>query len=86
MKSQEPGVSASEIEVLNISAHGIWLYVSGKEYFLSYTEYPWFRNARIDAVLNVQFMHGNHLHWPDLDVDLDTDSLEHPEDYPLLFK
>jgi hypothetical protein len=34
----------------------------------------------------VQLLHKNHLYWPDLDVDLDIDSLEHPEDYPLVFR
>jgi len=86
MKSEGPGTSISEVEVLNISAHGLWLYVNGKEYFLPYTQYPWFRDARVNAVLNVQLLHKNHLYWPDLDVDLDIDSLEHPEDYPLVFR
>jgi hypothetical protein len=86
MKSEGPGTSISEVEVLNISAHGLWLYVNGKEYFLPYTQYPWFRDARVNAVLNVQLLHENHLYWPDLDVDLDIDSLEHPEDYPLVFR
>ena len=27
--------------------------------------------------------HGEHLHWPTLDVDLSLDSLKHPEAYPL---
>jgi hypothetical protein len=76
----------SAVEVLNISRHGLWLYVKGKEHFLSYAEYPWFREATIGAVLNVQLLHEGHLHWPDLDVDLDLDSLLHPEQYPLLFK
>jgi len=28
-------------------------------------------------------LHGNHLFWEDLDIDLDIDSIEHPEKYPL---
>jgi hypothetical protein len=86
MKSQEIGISTSDVEVLNISAHGIWLYVGGTEYFLSYAEYPWFRDATVGHVLNVQLLHSTHLRWPDLDIDLDTDSLEHPEAYPLVFR
>ena len=84
MKSRGLGASTSEAEVLGISAQGLWLYVKGKEYFLSYAEYPWFRDAKIDGALNVQLLHGQHLHWPELDVDLDIDSLEHPENYPLV--
>ncbi len=86
MKSQELGTNTLEAEVLNISAHGIWLYVGGREYFLAYAEYPWFRNATVGHVVNVQLVHNTHLNWPDLDIDLDTDSLEHPEAYPLVFR
>jgi len=28
----------------------------------------------------------HHLHWPDLDVDLSVESIEHPERYPLTSK
>jgi hypothetical protein len=31
-------------------------------------------------------IHGYHLHWPDLDVDLEIDNLENPEKYPLKSK
>jgi hypothetical protein len=37
-------------------------------------------------VHNVRFLHGRHLHWPDLDVDLEVDALEHPERYPLAYR
>jgi len=29
-------------------------------------------------------LHGDHLHWPGLDVDLHLESIEHPERFPLL--
>lgn len=75
-----------DVEVLNISTHGIWLYVCGKEYFLAHEDHPWFRNAQLNAVLNVELLHKTHLYWPDLDVDLNIDCLEHPENYPLVSK
>ena len=86
MKLQKPGTITSGTEVVNISAHGVWLYVNGREYFLPHAEYPWFRNATLGAVLNVQLLHDTHLHWPDLDVDLELDSLENPDAYPLTYK
>ncbi len=86
MKSQELGTDTSTAEVVNISANGVWLHVSNREYFLPHTEYPWFRAATLGAVLNVQLLHKTHLHWPDLDVDLDLDCLENPEAYPLTYK
>ncbi|MEI6126634.1 MAG: DUF2442 domain-containing protein [Pseudomonadota bacterium] len=34
----------------------------------------------------MQLLHGYHLYWPDLDVDLELDNLEFPERYPLKSK
>ena len=71
-------------EVTNIDTHGFWLLVRGKEHFLPYEEYPWFRDARVRDILNVGLVNKDHLHWPALDVDLSVDSLENPEAYPLV--
>lgn len=70
MKSQRLGKNISDVEVQNISIHGIWLYVNGKEYFLPYKEYPWFKDAKVSAICNLELLHSSHLYWPDLDVDL----------------
>tara|TARA_Y100000294_G_C8297178_1_gene233228 strand:- start:8 stop:268 length:261 start_codon:yes stop_codon:yes gene_type:complete len=86
MRSQKLGKSISKVEVLNISTHGVWIYVNKKEYFLSYKEYPWFRHAKVAEIHNVKLLHGIHLHWPDLDVDIELESFEHPEKYPLIYR
>lgn len=86
MRSATPGKNISEIEVSNISKHGIWLYINGKEYFLSYDKYPWFKYAKIIEIYDVQLLHQSHLYWPKLDVDLELTSLENPEKYPLMYK
>jgi hypothetical protein len=86
MKLQKLGENILEAEVLNISRHGIWLYVKGKEYFLPYKEYPWFKEAKVSEIYNLELVHGFHLHWPDLDVDLELESLENPEKYPLVYE
>ncbi len=85
MKSQMHGKGIS-VSVENITPFGIWLYVMGKEYFLSYEDYPYFKGQPISSIQNVQLLHGYHLYWPVLDVDLEIDNLEHPEKYPLKFK
>ena len=64
------------VSVLMINAQGIMISVQGHDYFLSYNRIPWMQDAPIRSVLNV----------PDLDVDLEIDSLRHPERYPLLIK
>ena len=85
MRSSSVGTSTSEVEVLNISANGIWLYVRGREYFLPYQDFPWFKEARLAQVHRVRLLHEHHLRWDDLDVDLDIHSLEHPDRYPLKY-
>ena len=83
-KLEQLGVSTSYIEVTNISEHGFWLLISEKEYFLPFEKFPWFKNAIIANILNVKLLHQTHLYWPELDIDLDLDSIIHPENYPLI--
>ena len=44
------------------------------------------QDAPIRSVLNVQMSGPEAIAWPDLDVDLEIDSLRHPERYPLVIK
>lgn len=86
MRLKKPGKNTLEAEVQNISKHGIWVFVKGKEYFLDYENFPWFKNAPVDEVFHMQFIHDHHLHWPDLDIDIEVESLDTPEKYPLVFQ
>ncbi|MBM3301264.1 MAG: DUF2442 domain-containing protein [Deltaproteobacteria bacterium] len=80
------GASTLQAEVTNIDRFGFWLLVNDKEYFLPYEDFPWFRQARVDQILNVELLHGDHLHWPELDVDLSLESLAQPDTFPLIYK
>jgi hypothetical protein len=86
MSSKMRGKNISTVEVTNISANGIWLLAEDKELFMSYEEFPWFKNAIIAEVTNVEEPQKGHFYWPDLDVDLTIDIIEHPEKYPLKAK
>ena len=86
MKSKTLGKNISEVEVSNISKHGFWLLVNEKEYFLPYDEYSWFKDAKISDILDVRLLHGSHLYWEKLDVDLEVCGLEDPGQYPLSYK
>ncbi len=86
MKSSTPGLITSIVEVTNISAHGFWILLNEKEYFLSYANFPWFKETTIDKICDVQLLNERHLYWKQLDVDLELSSISNPEDYPLLFK
>lgn len=72
------------VEVLNLSPFGFWLYVYEREVFLSFKNFPWFRQATVEQICNVICEHKDHLYWPDLDIDLDLQRIEHPEKYPLV--
>jgi hypothetical protein len=86
MTSSTHGANTSQVEVANIDRHGLWLLVGNKEYFLPYEGFPWFRRATLDKILTVELLHGDHLHWPELDVDLSLASLAHPESFPLIYE
>ena len=83
MRSLKSGKSTLSASIENITLFGIWINVKDKEYFLSYEDYPFFEDQTIKDIHNVTLIHGFHLRWPELDVDLDIDNLENPEKYPL---
>ena len=86
MRSAKPGKSTSPPELSNVSIHGLWLLVDGRELYLPFEEFPWFREAAIGDLANIQRPSERHLYWPDLDVDLTLDSIEDPSRYPLVSK
>ena len=86
MKLKNHGKSISGAEVTQISPRGLWLLVNETEYFLPYADFPWFEKATVAQIHRVQLIQGFHLRWPDLDVDLELDSLDHLESYPLVYR
>ena len=86
MKSSRHGKDTSAVELANVSPHGLWLFIGEREYFLPFSDFPWFADASIRSLANVQRPSENHLYWPDLDIDLSIESIEHPERYPLISK
>ena len=69
--------------VTNISAHGIWLLAHDKELFMSYEDFPWFKDQPVKVILNVEEQSPGHFYWPDIDVDLTEEIIEHPNRFPL---
>ena len=85
-KLKKPGKNTSvKAEIQNISDQGIWILVEEKEFFMPFIEFPWFLKATIEQIYNLEFFHGNHLHWPALDIDIDLESLKHLNLYPLKY-
>jgi hypothetical protein len=83
MSSLAHGDGTSVAEVTNISAHGLWLLADGHEYFLAYDDFPWFRDQTVGAITNVEEPSPGHYYWPDIDIDLSREIIEHPERFPL---
>lgn len=84
MKLKSVGKNTLEAEVTQIDMQGIWMLIGDKESFLSFQNFPWFRNATVAAIQKVEILNGRLLRWPDLDVDLAVESIEHPERFPLI--
>lgn len=85
-KSKKTGKSISaKAEIQNISNHGIWILVNDQEFFMPFEEFPWFLKATIKEIYNVKSFHGHHFHWPELDLDIDIEALNHPEAFPLKY-
>ena len=83
MNALVPGNNTSAIEVTNISAHGVWILAHDKELFMSYDDFPWFKDQTVKSILNVEEPSKGHFYWPDIDVDLSVDIIENPGQYPL---
>ncbi|RLJ17201.1 integron cassette protein [bacterium endosymbiont of Escarpia laminata] len=83
MSSLAHGKSISAVEVANISVHGVWLLAHKKELFMSYDDFPWLKEQTIKSIINVEEQSPGHFYWPELDIDLTEEIIEHPERFPL---
>jgi hypothetical protein len=85
-KSGGPGRHTSDVEVTNVSQHGLWIMLDERERFLSFDAFPWFRQATIGELTNVVLCAPGHLRWPALDIDVAVESIDDPDCYPLVSK
>ena len=83
MNSQTLGENISQPEITNVSSHGVWLLCGNKELFMSYEDFPWFKDQPVKSILNVEEPSPGHFYWPAFDVDLSAEMIEHPERFPL---
>jgi hypothetical protein len=78
------GLITSAVEVTNISRHGFWLLLDEEELLLPFEQFPWFKSATVEQIINVEQPSAGHLYWPALDVDLAVQSIRQPEAFPLI--
>ena len=72
-------------EVTDISPSGIRVLVGGAEFLIDCREYPFFDGVSIKDIRDVEEDSMGNLHWPKLDIDIETDSLKNSEKYPLIY-
>lgn len=84
MSSLAHGNNTSAVEVTHISSHGVWLLSHDIELFMSYDEFPWFKEQPVKVIINVEEPSPGHFYWPELDVDLTVEAIKHPERFPLM--
>lgn len=77
------GTITSAPEVTHVSKHGLWLLLVEEELFLPFEHFPWFRQATIDQLSQVEWPAPDHLYWPQLDVDICVESIRNPAAFPL---
>jgi hypothetical protein len=83
MKSAILGGNISAVEVTHISKNGFWLLLGDEELFLPFVEFPWFKTATVEKIIDVEWPQPNHLYWPELDIDLAVESIRDPVSFPL---
>ena len=79
-----PGVVTLGAEVTHVSRHGFWLLLGNEELAVPIGEFPWFKKATIEQLMDVERPTENHLYWPQLDVDLSVESIRTPAAFPLV--
>jgi hypothetical protein len=80
------GTIISAAEVTHVSKHGFWLLLDAEELLVPFEHFPWFKNATIAQLSDVQWPAQDHLYWPQLDADLSVESIRNPSAFPLLSK
>jgi hypothetical protein len=84
--SLHPHGKNTSVEVTNVSGHGVWLLTQNEELFMSYEDFPWFKDAPIGSILQVEEQSPGHYCWPKLDVDLTAEIIKNPGKFPLRAK
>ena len=83
INSKTHGKIIMKIEITHISANGIWILTGDRELFMSYKDFPWFKEAPVGKILNVEEPTPGHFYWPDLDIDLSVNIITNPGLFPL---
>ena len=79
------GKSTLRAEVTHISDSELRVSLDGEVLSLPFDLFPWFRGAKESEVRKIERPALDQLRWPDLDVELEVESIRHPERFPLVW-
>lgn len=85
MKSAVPVPGSLAVEVTRIAGDGFSVRTGAETLFVSFAEFPWFRTGSEADIRHVESPSPEHLYWPELGIDLELESIRHPEKYPRSF-
>jgi hypothetical protein len=86
MRSTKHGTNILTSNITSITHFGFWVLNEDKKYFISFTDYPAFKDVSVDKIFNLKIVSPGQLHWPDIDIDIEIDALENPHRFPLSHK
>lgn len=66
----------------NCALQGLSFLVGEEELLLSCMVFPWFPEAPVSKIANIEKPGPHHLPRPDPDADLSIESMRHPEEFP----
>ena len=52
---------------------------------MPFADYPAFRQATVEQIVNLQQPAPDQLTWPDLDIDIELAALDEPDRFPLAY-
>jgi hypothetical protein len=67
-----------------VNTRWFWLSLDDRKLFVAYRSFPWFRKFTLRELARVRRPAPNHLRWPEFDIDLKVESIERPDDFPLV--
>lgn len=70
-------------EVKMVTHEGLYLVVEDKGYFAAFADFPYLAALPSNQIFDIEYCGHGHIRWDAADIDLHTNILTHPGDYPL---
>ncbi len=84
MSLKTNGTKQERVKVTGVGNKGVSLDIHGKEYHMSYKDFPWLGSLTAQELGNIYIRYEDEIYFPDLDIELGLEILENPKKYPLL--